>query len=33
MWLDPVPNDSSPQIEIRFESIKLPKNFHPVGTS
>ena len=27
----PVPNDSSPQMEQRSASIRLPKNFQPVG--
>ena len=30
IWSDPVPNDSSPQIESRPASIRFPKNFHPV---
>src|ERR1700722_6068790 len=29
MWSDPVPNDSSPQIDNLPASIKFPKNFHP----
>ena len=29
MWSEPVPKDSSPQIERRPASIKLPKNFQP----
>lgn len=33
MWSDPVPKLSSPQSESRPASIRLPKNFHPVGTS
>lgn len=30
MWSEPVPKLSSPQIDKRPASIKLPKNFHPV---
>ena len=30
IWSDPVPNDSSPQIDNLPASIKLPKNFQPV---
>ena len=33
MWSDPVPKLSSPQRDKRPASIRLPKNFHPVGTS
>lgn len=33
MWLDPVPKLSSPHKLISPASIKLPKNFHPVGVS
>ena len=42
-WSPPVPNDSSPQMKGVYtgelgkaavpESIRLPKNFQPVGTS
>lgn len=32
-WYDPVPKDSYPQSEIKPSSIKLPKNFQPVGVS
>lgn len=32
-WNEPVPNDYSPQIEIRPSYIKFPKNFQPVGVS
>lgn len=30
MWSEPVPNDSSPQIERRPASMRLPKNFQPM---
>jgi hypothetical protein len=30
MWSEPLPNDSSPQIERRPASMRLPKNFQPV---
>jgi len=30
IWSDPVPNDSSPQIERRPASMRFPKNFQPV---
>ena len=30
MWSDPVPKDSSPQMDRRPASIKFPKNFHPM---
>lgn len=33
MWSEPVPKDSSPQMDSLPASIKFPKNFHPVGTS
>jgi hypothetical protein len=33
MWSEPVPKDSSPQMESRPASIKFPKNFHPAGLS
>lgn len=33
IWSEPVPKLSSPQREIQPASIKLPKNFHPVGVS
>ena len=29
MWSEPVPKDSSPQMERRPASIRLPKNFQP----
>ncbi len=32
-WSEPVPNDSSPHSEQRPASMRLPKNFQPVGTS
>jgi hypothetical protein len=32
-WSAPVPNDSSPQMEHLSASIRLPKNFQPVGVS
>ena len=32
-WSLPVPKDSSPQTEHFSASIRLPKNFQPVGTS
>lgn len=33
MWLEPVPNDSSPHKQSLSASIKLPKYFQPVGVS
>ena len=33
MWLEPVPELSSPQIVASPASSRLPKNFHPVGVS
>mmetsp|Transcript_32448 Transcript_32448/g.45225 ORF Transcript_32448/g.45225 Transcript_32448/m.45225 type:complete len:227 (-) Transcript_32448:268-948(-) len=33
IWSEPVPKDSSPQIESSFASMRFPKYFHPVGTS
>mmetsp|Transcript_4179 Transcript_4179/g.15319 ORF Transcript_4179/g.15319 Transcript_4179/m.15319 type:complete len:205 (-) Transcript_4179:767-1381(-) len=33
MWSEPVPKLSSPQMLRRPASIRLPKNFHPVGVS
>lgn len=33
MWDEPVPKLSSPQMERRPASMRLPKNFQPVGTS
>ncbi|KAH3662331.1 hypothetical protein OGAPHI_005583 [Ogataea philodendri] len=33
MWSDPVPNDSSPQMDSFLASNRAQKNFHPVGTS
>eukprot|EP00976_Prorocentrum_cordatum_P041540 842701-Prorocentrum_minimum.AAC.1 len=32
-WSAPVPKDSSPQTESLPASMRLPKNFHPVGVS
>lgn len=33
IWSEPVPKLSSPHNDKRPASIRLPKNFHPVGTS
>ena len=33
MWSEPVPKDSSPQMDRRPASMRLPKNFQPVGVS
>jgi len=33
MWSEPVPKLSSPHSDIRPESIRLPKNFQPVGVT